>query len=437
MPKAAFTTLGCKVNQYETQKILESFAHAGFEIVPFDAPADVYVLNTCSVTGQAESKSRYAARKARRSNPDARVVVTGCAAQMALNTGQDGFDADLTVPNPEKLETFRRFADRFPELLPPAPVTPAPLGRTGRTRATLKVQDGCDVLCSYCSIPFTRPVMASRPWQDVLAEARQLAEAGYLEAVLTGVLIGSYGPETGSGGPGFEELVGLLCSESGLARLRISSIEMHQVTPPIIELARSGQIVPHFHIPLQSGDDQVLRDMNRRYDSAQFVELCHRLVATVPDVALTTDVMVGFPTETAERFESSVRVLEECEFLKAHVFRFSPRPGTPADQWGDPVSPPDKQERARVLSAIAARTGAAFVRRFVGRTLPVIVEGKMGRDGLFEGVTDNWVTVKFAAPESMARTMQQVRIDEERDGVAYGELTSGALRSELPVSASR
>ena len=442
MPKAAFTTLGCKVNQYETQKILESFEDAGFEVVPFDAVADVYVVNTCSVTAQAESKSRYTVRKAKRTNPEAKVVVTGCAAQMEINGGSDradqtDFASDLLVSNPEKLLTLDRFLGRFPELRPTSLTRlTSQTSPTGRTRATLKVQDGCNVYCSYCSIPYTRPGMVSRPWSQVLEEAQKLAENGYKEAVLTGVLIGAYGPESGSGGPGFEELVTLLAEKSGLARLRISSIEMHQVTQPIIDLAKSGQIVPHFHIPLQSGDDQVLEDMNRRYRQADFLELCVRLYREIPHVSLTTDVMVGFPTETPERFESSVKVLEEARFLKAHVFRFSPRPGTPADQWGDPVSPQDKQDRARRLAEISERTGNKHVRHFVGRTMRVLVEGKIGRDGMLEGLTDNWITVKFAGSPETARTIQWVRLDEERDGVAYGELVREPESGRLFVTAA-
>lgn len=435
MPKAAFTTLGCKVNQYETQKILESFEDAGFDVVPFDSEADVYVVNSCSVTGQAEAKSRYTVRRARRTSPGAKVVVTGCAAQMSLNTDTVFEGADLVVPNPEKLTTLAHVLRTFPGLAV-APVHKRPGGpqHQGRTRATLKVQDGCSVFCSYCSIPFTRPGMVSRPFVEVLDEAKRLADMGYFEAVLTGVLIGSYGPETGSGGARFEELVTALAEQSGLPRIRISSIEMHQVTQPIIDLARSGNIVPHFHIPLQSGDSQVLKDMNRRYDQAEFLELCHRLYREIPELSLTTDVMVGFPTETPDRFESSVHVLEEAKFLKAHVFRFSPRPGTPADKWGDPVSPQEKQARAMKLSEVSERTGREHVRRFVGQTMRVLVEGKIGRDGLLEGLTDNWITVKFTGSADLARTIQWVRLDEERDGTAFGELTTRPRSGAIALS---
>jgi len=397
MPTAAFTTLGCKVNQYETQRILEDFENAGFGIVPFGEKADVYVINTCSVTSQAESKSRYTVRRANRNNPQAKVVVTGCAVQMSLNKVEKLDGADLVVPNPEKLETLRYFFDEFPDFERWAKKDPAPVNDSrvdGRTRATLKVQDGCNVFCSYCSIPFTRPVMTSRPWQEVLEEAQKLASMGYHEAILTGVLIGAYGPETGSDGKSFEELVTLLSTESGLERIRISSIEMHQVTEPILELVKHGHVVPHFHIPLQAGDTQVLKDMNRRYTQDEFLRLCDKLYSELSDLTITTDILVGFPTETRERFESSLQVCRHVNFLKAHVFRFSPRFGTPADQWGDPVSPQEKQDRAKELTELTEATGKAQRQRFLGRTMRVLVESKP-KGGLLEGTTDNWLTVRF------------------------------------------
>ncbi len=437
MPTAAFTTLGCKVNQYETQKILESFEDAGFAVVPFDQPADVYVINTCSVTSVAESKSRYTVRRAARTNPNAKVVVTGCAVQMSINKAEEMPGADVVVPNPEKLETLDWLFRKHPDFARWVKDEPAPREHEkpqGRTRAALKIQDGCDVLCSYCSIPFTRPGMKSRPADEVLAEAQKLVEMGYKEAVLTGVLIGAYGPESGSGGPDFEQMVTLLERESGLERIRISSIEMHQVTQPIIDLARDGRVVPHFHIPLQCGDTQVLRDMNRRYDQDMYLRLCDSLYEQIPDLTITTDIMVGFPTETEERFASSVHVCEQVKYLKAHVFRFSPRFGTPADQWGDPVTPEEKQARSKQLMEVTTRTAKEQIQRFLGRTMRVLVERK-DKQGLLEGTTDNWLTVKFAGPASLSRSLQWVRLDEERNGTVFGELTSAPSPAGLRVIA--
>ena len=279
-------------------------------------------------------------------------------------------------------------------------------------------------MCSYCSIPFTRPGMTSRPWQQVLEEAQSLAERGYKEAVLTGVLIGAYDKESGSEGKTFEELVAILSEQSGLDRIRISSIEMHQVTEPILDLVADGHVAPHFHIPLQSGDTEVLKDMNRRYTQDDYLLLCEKLYERFPDMAITTDIMVGFPTEDDARFESSVKVCQEVQYLKAHVFRFSPRFGTPADQWGDPVSDEIKKERSRRLMEITAESGREFVKKRIGRTVRVLVEGKVKKADTLEGTTDNWITVRFTGSPSLARTMQWVRIDEEVGGIAYGELTT-------------
>ena len=424
MPTAAFTTLGCKVNQYETQRILESFQRAGFGIVPFESAADVYVINSCSVTSIAESKSRYTIRRATRFNPTAKVVVTGCAAQTALNKGEELDGVDLMVENPAKLDTLTRFLAAFPAYADwverePAQTREAP---TGRTRATLKIQDGCSVMCSYCSIPFTRPGMSSRPANEVLAEAQRMAAMGYQEIILTGVLIGAYGPETGSGGPGFLDLVRMLAEQSGVPRIRISSIEMRDVGPGLVGLIQEGLVVSHLHIPLQCGDTGVLRDMNRPYTQADYLSLCSWLKREVPGIALTTDILVGFPTETESRFLSSVRVCEEVGFLKAHVFSFSPRFGTPADQLGDPVSTEEKASRRQVLTEIASRTGDAYVAAHRGTVQRVLVEGKVGKDGLLEGLTDNYITVKFAGPTDLRRTLTWVRIEDVQGSTAFGEL---------------
>lgn len=424
--KASFTTLGCKVNQYESQAILDSFEHAGFEIVPFDTPADVVVINSCSVTCDADRKSRYTIRRARRISPDAAIVVTGCSAQAAINRSEGLDGADLIVPNPEKLETLGHVARSFPELIARAaqqrherPRTPS-----GRVRATLKVQDGCNVMCSYCSIPFTRPVMVSRPAEQVLAEAQRLAEMGYHEAILTGVLIGSYGPETGSGGPYLTDLARLLARESGLTRLRLSSVEMQQVTPELIELVEQGILVPHLHIPLQSGDTDTLRDMNRPYAQQDYLKLIERIRARIPGITLTTDIIVGFPTETEERFQSTLEVVRQAEFFQAHVFTFSPRQGTPAAQWGDPISAEEKAERRRrVTDAVAPHTERKLFSA-VGRVLRVIIEGKATRDGLLQGISDEYFTVSTSGSANDLRSVREVRVGSVAGGVLVGEIVS-------------
>lgn len=440
MPSAAFTTLGCKVNQYETQRILDSFEEAGFRIVPFEAEADVYVINTCSVTSVAESKSRYMIRRASRANPAAKVVVTGCAAQMAINKQESLDGADVVVPNPQKLETLTHFFRAYPEMERWVHEEPRPeLKRqvATRTRATLKIQDGCSVHCSFCSIPFTRPGLTSRPSDEVLNEAQRMVEMGFREIVLTGVLIGAYGPESGSGGPNFVELLDMLCEIPGLERLRISSIEMRQVTPDLIERIGTSKIVPHLHIPLQSGDSGVLADMNRPYTQEDYLGLCARLYRYVPDISITADVMVGFPTETVQRFESSLHVCREARYLKAHVFRFSPRFGTPADQWGDPVPDSEKQRRSLAVSQISRQTGEAHAKGFEGRTLRVLAETRHAETGIWKGLSDNYIEVRFAGPATSLNQLLWVRVDEVKDGVGFGEIVSPPTPSRMELKVAR
>lgn len=327
---------------------------------------------------------------------------------------------------------------------PPGPLPASGEGELrGRTRATLKIQDGCSVMCSYCSIPFTRPGLVSRPHDEVIAEAIRMAEAGYREIVLTGVLIGAYGPETGSGGPDFEELIELIGmavsraqgnSATSPVRLRISSIELRQVTPRVISLIEHGIVVPHLHIPLQAGSDRVLADMNRPYTQTDYLDLAQRLKQQIPNISLTTDIMVGFPTETEDDFAETVRVCEEVGYLKIHAFRFSPRHGTPANAMGDPISPPEKQRRSLVLNEISNRTGRARARQAMGQVLRVLVEGKPRPDGLLEGLSDEYLTVQFAGPPTLVRSFAHVRIEDERDGVLYGELASPESAARLRMA---
>ncbi len=427
MPRAAFTTLGCKVNQYETQRILESFESAGFDIVPFNEVADVYVINSCSVTSQAESKSKQTVRGATRRNPNAKVVLTGCAAQMAINKTENINDAHLLIPNPKKLETFSIFTETFPEYRTINEYKSKPIsGALGRTRATIKIQDGCSVYCSYCSIPFTRPGMHSRNYQEILEEAENLGKRGYKEIVLTGVLIGAYGNETGSGGPNFEQLLQFLSQSNFVHQIRISSIEMRQVTNQLVSLMQmeDSKIVPHLHIPLQSGSSKVLKDMNRPYSQNDYLNLCADLQKEIPGIAISTDIMVGFPTETEDEFLESINVAKSVGFSKAHIFRFSPRFGTPADKWNDPVSPQEKIERSQRLTQVCAETKSEYARQFHGKILDVLVEGKQKNNGLLSGHSKNYIEVEFAGPSSLMGCNCKVLITQSENGKAFGELIS-------------
>ncbi len=439
MPKVALTTLGCKVNQYETQKILESFEACGFEVVPFDSPADVYVINTCSVTQSAESKSRQTVRRAARQNPNAIVVMTGCYAQFSLRRGERVPEAHLVVPNPDKLRTVDILLEQFPQLQaqlrpngqrapsivsedePPDGDAAPPALR--RTRAVLKIQDGCNVFCSFCSIPYTRPVMRSVPYQEVLAEARALVERGFKEIVLTGVLIGDYGAHSGSGGPDLPALCQLLSEIDGLERIRISSIEPTQVSDALIELlATNPKMCPHLHIPLQSGDSRVLKAMNRPYDQAFYLDLCRRLRERVPNLAISTDIMVGFPGEDEEAFANTCRVVEAAEFCRAHLFRYSPRPGTPAEQMAQQVPEPVKLERSQQLQALCRTVQLRYASRFIGQIEYVRAETLSKLSGLMTGTSDHYLQVEFVASPSLSGQLLPVRITSVSPEGVLGEV---------------
>ncbi len=427
MPTAAFTTLGCKVNQYETQKILESFEAQGFEIAPFDAPADVYVINTCSVTQSAEAKSRQTIRRAARQNPNAIIVMTGCYAQFTIRRGEKLEEAHLVVPNPDKLRTVEYLLEHFPHLKVALEQArrqgEVPLRR--RSRAVLKIQDGCNVYCSFCSIPYTRPVMRSIPYQEVLDEARAMVEDGYREIVLTGVLIGDYGPETGSGGPDLADLCAMLSEIEGLERIRISSIEPTLISDRLIELiAANPKMCPQLHIPLQSGDTRILRAMNRPYDQAFYLDLIRRLRERIPDFGVSTDIMVGFPGEDAQAFRNTCFVVEQVEFCRAHLFRYSPRPGTPAEAMHDQVPDSVKSERIQQLQQVCKAAARRYAARFLGRVERVLVESRSKLSGLMTGTSDHYLQVEFAASPSLAGQLVKVRItDLTADGVV-GELVS-------------
>ena len=360
MPTAAFANLGCKVNQYETERIAESFEAQGFTLTDFREPADVYVINTCSVTADADRKSRHMARKAARQKEGAKVVLTGCFSQMALDTGEHVDGATLLIPNAEKMRTAIHVLEQFPDLMqysgspavwessggaffpesaPGGLIDPQTLLSrldsrihiAQRTRATLKIQDGCRYFCAFCSIPYTRNTMASRPLADLLTEARQMAEQGVQEIVVTGVCVGAYGPETGSGGARLADVLVQVADIPGIARVRLSSVQPVEIPDAIIDaLAAHPNITPHLHLSLQSGDDTVLAGMNRPYDTQFFAEIVEKLRKRTPRIGLTTDLIVGFPGETRELFENTLAFAERMRFARTHVFRYSPRQRTAA-----------------------------------------------------------------------------------------------------------
>jgi threonylcarbamoyladenosine tRNA methylthiotransferase MtaB len=412
-PRVSLNSLGCKVNQYEMRLTAEELLRRGFEIVPFGSPADACLVNTCSVTNEADVKSRATLRRAARSGDDPLVIATGCYADVAPEAVGAVVGVAAVVPNREKPrlpelveDLLRRSGRLLVDLEEPLPSVPEGLigldaGSLTRTRAVLKVQDGCNHFCSFCIIPFARGRLTSRPLADVLDEACRLAEQGYRELVLTGICIGDYGDERGfpdrqDGRDPLAAMLEELAAIPGLARLRLSSIDPADVTDDLIAtLTRLPQACRHLHLSLQSGDDEVLRRMRRRYDAATFEYLVRRLREAIPGLALTADVIVGFPGETDRQFRDTVAVCERSAFSKIHVFPYSPRSGTRASAWADDVAAATKEARAHELMELSNRLGLAFVRSFVGETVHVLVENRQRDSELLTGLTDNYLRVQF------------------------------------------
>jgi len=442
VPVAALTTLGCKVNQYETEKIAEDFARAGFTLTAFDAPADVYVINSCSVTEAADKKSRYLARKASRTNPEATVVMTGCHSQTVIDRGEGIEGATLLVPNHEKMATLRHLLAARPDLLAysSSPATTLP-PRGHRTRATLKVQDGCEHFCGFCQIPYTRKVLVSRPWHEVVDEAAALGESGVREIVVTGVCVGAYGPQTGSGGPDLAELLLQIADQPGVARVRLSSIQPIEVTEALIEaFATHPNLCPHLHLSCQSGDDTILAAMNRPYSTAFYKDLVRRLRERVADVAITTDLIVGYPGETAALHENTLTFAREVAFQRTHVFRYSPRPSTYAETLADDVSDAEKRRRHAELQAVVDRSDHAFTERYIGETLEILIEQRIGAGGELAGYAMNYIKVHFPGPRELVGQIVPVRLTGLReDGEARGEiaLSPEALAARVAAAPRR
>ena len=470
VPTAAFVTLGCKVNQYETQRILDDFEEGGFSITEFNQVADVYVINTCSVTQAAERKSRYMVRKVARQNPESIVVMTGCYGEMAQIKEETVEEATLLVPNQHKLETFQRVIASFPHLKSEidAGTAAATVRRVAprRTRATIKVQDGCNVFCSFCSIPYTRKYMLSRPVEEVGAEAERRAAQGFKEIVITGVLVGAYGQDGFTAIPGQDlprlsvhdhaetpspdlaDLLLRLAQVPGIERVRLSSIEPTQVTDKLLAaFASEPKLCRHLHIPLQSGDSSVLAAMNRPYDQEFYLDRCRAAYALIPDLAITSDIMVGFPGEDRAAFENTLHVVRAVGYARAHLFRYSPRPNTPAANRLDQVPDAEKEARSRELTAACRATQANFIQRYIGRELEVLVEGKekpgipaeeghsgntgnepcgtqTGTDsfGLLGGYTSNYIRVEFTGGSHLIGTFTRARLLEPTQDGAIGEV---------------
>ena len=403
MASVAFITLGCKVNQTETDAMAGLFRHQGYEVVEPDERADVYVVNTCSVTHLGERKSRQMVRRATRLNPQAVVAVTGCFAQVspADAAAIEGVSVVIGTSDRQRIVDFVEAArqERRPvfavgDIMNEREFEDIPLqGTSDRTRAFLKIQDGCDNYCTYCIIPYARGHLRSRPLESIARETRNLAAAGFREIVLTGINLGAYGREDGR--HNLADAVRTVLAETRIARVRLSSTESLEISAELIDImAEEPRMCPHLHLPLQSGEDSILAAMHRPYTTADYARLLDRLRSRAPELAVTTDMIAGFPGETPELFAKTLNFAEAMQFAKIHVFPYSRRSGTPAAAFLQQVGDAEKKRRAAELIALSDRSGEQVRRRFIGRVMPVLIEKV--EQGLAEGLTPNYQRVVFA-----------------------------------------
>ncbi|MBI1920857.1 MAG: tRNA (N(6)-L-threonylcarbamoyladenosine(37)-C(2))-methylthiotransferase MtaB [Geobacter sp.] len=419
MKTVAITTLGCKTNQFESAAMHEALAGEGYSMVPFDESADVYIINTCTVTAKTDAESRKLIRRAVRLNPAAQIVVTGCYAQIAPEELKELPGVSLIMGNAEKkgiVGLLRELSDT-PQVL----VSDISLESDGgvvsletfaeHTRAFLQIQTGCDAFCSYCIVPHARGRSRSVPFEDALKGIATFSAQGFREVVLTGIHLGGYGLDLEQG----RTLLDLLKAVEELnlvQRLRIGSVEPLEIPEEMVSYFASSRILcPHMHIPLQSGDNHVLGLMNRRYSTGYYRDLMQRLVEAIPGICLGTDIIAGFPGESEREFENTYHFLDSLPLAYLHVFPFSPREGTPAATMPDHIHPAVIRERAKALRRLSELKRRAYYRSFLGKELLILIQGK-NEDGMLTGLSRNYIPVLLAGDETLVNTEVAVEVTE-------------------------
>lgn len=404
MAKIAFYTLGCKVNQADTASMENLFLRSGHQLVSFDGEADVYIINTCVVTNTGQRKSRQTIHRAIRKNPNALIVVTGCYPQTAAEEVKAIAGVDMIIGNQDRAQIVQlveeRLAHRQTDTLDAVHKLTASTAFeeiaagdiTDKTRAFLKIQEGCNQFCTYCIIPYARGPLRSRSLESIRTETQRLISAGFKEIVLIGIHLGCYGKENPDG-PTLYDAVKTVLDVPGVQRLRLGSLESVEVEPRLLTLMQEdARFCRHLHLPLQSGCDKTLQAMHRPYTTAKFKTLLADIKTKVPDIAITTDVIVGFPGETEADFETTCKFAESCGFSKMHIFPFSARKGTPAEKFAGAVTEAVKKERADILGRIDETMHKVFLQAMVGQTAEVLFEQPAGED-YFEGLTGNYQRV--------------------------------------------
>lgn len=429
MKRAASFALGCKVNQYESEAIAELFAEKGYDIVGIDEEADVYIINTCTVTNFGDKKSRQLIRKVKRQNENAVVAVVGCYAQTApqelmqvegVNLVIGTKDRAEIVEMVEQYDAAKGVENHVSDIMKERVFEPLSIQKlANRTRAYLKIQDGCSQYCSYCIIPYARGPIRSREPQDVIAEVKRLAENGFKEVVLTGIHVASYGKDRRD--TSLLEILRQVHEVEGIERIRFSSIEPNVVTEEFAQaIAEMPKVCDHFHLSLQSGCDKTLKEMNRKYDTEKYRQAAATLRKYLPEVALTTDIIAGFPGETEEDFQASYAFAEEIGFAKIHAFPYSPKRGTPAAARKDQLLNAVKAERSHRLIELSDKMADAFIRKYVGKEVEVLFERAVG-EGVYEGHTTNYIKVRATAEGDLTNRICMTKITKAEKEELFGE----------------
>ncbi len=423
----AFYTLGCKVNQYETEALREGFIAAGHTPVSEDSPFDAVVINSCTVTAESDRKTRQILHRFRRERPNSAIVLTGCMVQ-AFPEMSGGLDADVIVGNGDVKRVieltlgFLRNGERICEVSPHKRGdrfnTPSITDFAERTRAYMKVEDGCDRYCSYCIIPTARGFVRSKPCDEIVKEAKALAERGYIEVVLVGINLSAYGK---GGYTDLCDAVDAVCSVEGIKRVRLGSLEPDHISDTMLErLKAQDKFCPQFHLSLQSGCDATLKRMNRHYDTAFYTDLVTRIRKMFPDAAITTDIMVGFAGETEEEFEQSLDFAKETGFAKAHIFAYSRREGTVAYRLPNQVSKAEKSRRSRLMLEVTGQSEEEFLKSQIGKTYEVLFETE--ENGGFGGYTPNYTRVVVSSQKPLCGKIESIKITDAFKDYCIGEI---------------
>ena len=417
--KIAFITLGCKVNLYDTEAMAELFTEKGYEVVDFEEYADVYLINTCTVTNLGDKKSRQMIRRAKRINPNSVVVATGCYAQVASEEVAkiEGINIVIGTKNrSEIVETVENYVaengvvNNVSDIMGEKEFEPLQISRlTNRTRAYIKIQEGCNRYCTYCIIPYARGPIRSRKPEEVVEEVKKLAENGFKEVVLTGIHVASYGLDLGN--ITLADIIEKVHSVDGIERIRFSSMEPLAIDNEFVaRMSKLPKVCDHYHLSLQSGCNRTLKRMNRKYNAEQYAEACERLRNAFPNVAITTDIIVGFPDETEEDFKESLAFAERMKLDKIHTFPYSPKKGTPAAKMKNQISGDVKSQRSKEMIALSDKMNIDFLNNNIGKTVPVLFEDM--ENGFWQGHTTNYIKVLAKSDENLNNKRVDVKLDK-------------------------